>query len=159
MTASRLTAERWTFSVRLRWRGVRSVASSSSAMPSTPFIGVRISWLMLARNSDLARLAASAASRALTSSVLASASVVIVVVSASVRERTLSSSIVAAWNSENAPPCRFMSRSTRSISFWLTRVSRATSRSSSSTVAMVHLALIATPVNVWFTCIALYCSP
>ena len=31
-------------------------------MPMTPFIGVRISWLMLARNSLLARLAASAAS-------------------------------------------------------------------------------------------------
>ena len=34
------------------------------ATPMTPFSGVRISWLMLARNSDLARLAASAASRA-----------------------------------------------------------------------------------------------
>ena len=33
-------------------------------MPMTPFIGVRISWLMLARNSLLARLAASAARRA-----------------------------------------------------------------------------------------------
>ena len=31
-------------------------------MPSTPFMGVRISWLMFARNSDLIRLAASAAS-------------------------------------------------------------------------------------------------
>ena len=29
-------------------------------MPSTPFIGVRISWLIVARNCDLARLAASA---------------------------------------------------------------------------------------------------
>ncbi len=29
-------------------------------MPMTPFIGVRISWLMLARNCDLARLASSA---------------------------------------------------------------------------------------------------
>ena len=33
-------------------------------MPSTPFIGVRISWLMVARNRDLARLAASAESLA-----------------------------------------------------------------------------------------------
>ena len=33
-------------------------------MPITPFIGVRISWLILARNSLLARLAASAASLA-----------------------------------------------------------------------------------------------
>ena len=31
-------------------------------MPTTPLSGVRISWLMLARNSLLARLAASAAS-------------------------------------------------------------------------------------------------
>ncbi len=34
----------------------------------TPFNGVRISWLMLARNSLLARLAASASSRARSSS-------------------------------------------------------------------------------------------
>ena len=33
-------------------------------MPITPFMGVRISWLMLARNSLFARVAASAASRA-----------------------------------------------------------------------------------------------
>ena len=39
---------------------VESDLASSSAMPSTPFIGVRISWLILARNSDLARSAASA---------------------------------------------------------------------------------------------------
>ena len=38
-----------------------SVSSSSSVMPMMPFIGVRISWLMFARNSLLARLAASAA--------------------------------------------------------------------------------------------------
>ena len=37
-------------------------------MPITAFIGVRISWLMLARKSPLARLAASAASRAWRSS-------------------------------------------------------------------------------------------
>ena len=30
-------------------------------MPITPFIGVRISWLIVARNSDFARFAASAA--------------------------------------------------------------------------------------------------
>ena len=36
-------------------------------MPMTPFIGVRISWLMLARNSDLSREASSAAWRARTS--------------------------------------------------------------------------------------------
>ena len=37
-------------------------------MPSTPFIGVRISWLMVARKSLLAWLAASAASLARSSS-------------------------------------------------------------------------------------------
>ena len=34
-------------------------------MPITPFMGVRISWLMFARNSLLARLASSALSRAI----------------------------------------------------------------------------------------------
>ncbi len=33
-------------------------------MPMTPFIGVRISWLMLARKSDLSRDASVALSRA-----------------------------------------------------------------------------------------------
>ena len=37
-------------------------------MPMMPFRGVRISWLMLARNSDLARLEASAACLAATRS-------------------------------------------------------------------------------------------
>ena len=40
----------------------RSVASAISVMPMTPFMGVRISWLIFARNSLLARLAESAAS-------------------------------------------------------------------------------------------------
>ena len=44
------------------------VSSSSSVMPITPFMGVRISWLMLARKSDLAWLAASAASLAFCNS-------------------------------------------------------------------------------------------
>ena len=39
-------------------------------MPMMPFIGVRISWLMLARNSLLARLAASAASWACLKAVM-----------------------------------------------------------------------------------------
>jgi hypothetical protein len=38
----------------------RSRSISNSAMPMTPLSGVRISWLILARNSLLARLAASA---------------------------------------------------------------------------------------------------
>ena len=40
------------------------VSSSRLLKPITPFIGVRISWLIAARNSLLARLAASASSRA-----------------------------------------------------------------------------------------------
>ena len=35
------------------------VSRASSVMPMMPFMGVRISWLMLARNSLFARLAAS----------------------------------------------------------------------------------------------------
>jgi hypothetical protein len=35
-----------------------------AGLPMTPFMGVRISWLMVARKSDLAALAASAASLA-----------------------------------------------------------------------------------------------
>ena len=65
-----------------RCSAVSSVSSANSVIPSTPFMGVRISWLMLARNSLLARLAASAASFApsnclfmlLSSSVLAATS-------------------------------------------------------------------------------------
>ena len=41
-------------------------------MPITPFIGVRISWLMLARNCDFAWAASSALFLAARSSVLAS---------------------------------------------------------------------------------------
>ena len=44
--------------------GVSSVSRARSVMPMIPFIGVRISWLMLARNSLFARFAASAASLA-----------------------------------------------------------------------------------------------
>ena len=47
-----------------RCSALRSVSSASSVMPMMAFIGVRISWLMFARKSLFARLAASAASRA-----------------------------------------------------------------------------------------------
>ena len=45
------------------WRccGLSSVRASTSSMPVTPIIGVRISWLMAARNVDFAWLARSAA--------------------------------------------------------------------------------------------------
>ncbi len=51
-----------------RCRGVSRVCSASAVMPITAFIGVRISWLMLARNSPLATVAASARRRATSSS-------------------------------------------------------------------------------------------
>ena len=41
-----------------------SVSSSSAVSPITPFIGVRISWLIVARNSDFSRDDSSASSRA-----------------------------------------------------------------------------------------------
>ena len=44
-----------------RWRVSSRDICSNSVMPNTPFIGVRISWLIVARKSLLARLAASAA--------------------------------------------------------------------------------------------------
>ncbi len=44
-------------STNIAWRWSRLVRASSSAMPMTPFIGVRISWLILARNSDFVRSA------------------------------------------------------------------------------------------------------
>ena len=47
-----------------------SVSRASSVMPMMPFMGVRISWLMLARNSLLARLAFSARSRAFSNSMV-----------------------------------------------------------------------------------------
>ena len=49
---------------RPRWCRSRTECRSRSRAPRTPFIGVRISWLMVARNCDLAWLAASAASLA-----------------------------------------------------------------------------------------------
>ena len=50
--AAVFTRRRW-FASSCEWR-------SRSSAPSTPFIGVRISWLIVARNCDLATLAASA---------------------------------------------------------------------------------------------------
>ena len=50
------------------WAGVGALSSASAVMPMMPFIGVRISWLMFARNSLFARFAASAASLAFASS-------------------------------------------------------------------------------------------
>jgi hypothetical protein len=43
-----------------RWSWSRREWARISIMPVTPIIGVRISWLMAARNDDLARLASCA---------------------------------------------------------------------------------------------------
>ncbi|OFA05196.1 hypothetical protein JAB9_08720 [Janthinobacterium sp. HH107] len=67
MMLSRLSPERCTVCTKRCCLGLSSVRCSNSVMPSTPFIGVRISWLILARNSDLARLAASASALACVS--------------------------------------------------------------------------------------------
>ncbi len=58
-SAEFLTALRYS-----RCSGVKRVPSVNSVMPMITFMGVRISWLTFARNSPLARLAASAASLA-----------------------------------------------------------------------------------------------
>ncbi len=57
-----------------RWSSFIDVSSSSVVMPITAFSGVRISWLMLARNRLLARVAASASERARSSSIALPAS-------------------------------------------------------------------------------------
>ena len=51
-------AEVLTTSRYSRWTSSRSVSRARSVIPITPFMGVLISWLMLARNSLLALLAA-----------------------------------------------------------------------------------------------------
>ena len=61
---SSASPEACTVSANSRCSAPRSVSSSSEVMPSTPFIGVRISWLMLARNSDFSCEASRAWSRA-----------------------------------------------------------------------------------------------
>jgi hypothetical protein len=70
---SRLRAEVSIRPTMSRWLSVRRVCARAPAMPITPFSGVRISWLMLARNSLLVRLAVSAISRfSISSRVVAS---------------------------------------------------------------------------------------
>ena len=64
MMASRLAASVETVTRFSRCPRESSVSSVSAVIPMMPFIGVRISCDMLARNSDLLRFASSAASRA-----------------------------------------------------------------------------------------------
>src|SRR5205814_837828 len=68
MRSSRLSAADLTVFKPCRWPSSKGVSSTSSVMPIMAFIGVRISWLTLAKKSSLARLAASAASLAWRSS-------------------------------------------------------------------------------------------
>ena len=85
MIVSRPRAEVSATSRYLSWSGAASPSLSRPSMPSRPFIGVRISWLMVARNADLASLAWSARTRAARSSALLRSS-------ESVRSRTRASS-------------------------------------------------------------------
>ena len=64
MMTSRFSADTLTPEASSRWSVSRAVSSSSSVSPITPFIGVRISWLIVERKSDLAFDAISAPSRA-----------------------------------------------------------------------------------------------
>ena len=62
MTVNSESADNFTISRYSRCSGVRWVSRTRSVMPMMPFMGVRISWLTLARNSLLCRLATSAIS-------------------------------------------------------------------------------------------------
>ncbi len=68
MIPSSVSPEEEIVSAYSRCHSSSSVSSSSSLMPITPFIGVRISWLTLATNIDFSRDASSAWSRASASS-------------------------------------------------------------------------------------------
>ena len=60
MMVSSASPESRIVEAKSRWSSVSGVSSSSPLMPITAFIGVRISWLIVARKALLASLAASA---------------------------------------------------------------------------------------------------
>ena len=64
MIVSSASPESRIVAAKSRCSSLSGVSSSRPLMPMTAFIGVRISWLMVARNALLASLAASAAARA-----------------------------------------------------------------------------------------------
>src|SRR4051812_4726874 len=64
---SRFSAERRADCAWFCGSGANRLSTSRPSSPMTPLSGVRISWLILARNSDLARLAASASCLAISS--------------------------------------------------------------------------------------------
>ncbi len=103
ITFSKESADNFTVSKYSRCSRVSSVSSVRSVIPMMPLSGVRISWLMFARNSPFARLPASAASFAFPSSTLAYVSILIS--SACLRS-------VMLWETPIVPiiwPCRFRS--------------------------------------------------
>ena len=63
MTSSALALD-WAMRICSRRVPSSSCASIAASIPKMPFMGVRSSWLMIARNSDLALLARSARSSA-----------------------------------------------------------------------------------------------
>ncbi len=68
MITSRASPLARTVSTNSRCSPASSVSSSRPVIPITAFIGVRISWLMVARKADLAAVAASASRRARSAS-------------------------------------------------------------------------------------------
>ncbi len=137
MTESRLLAETRAMSANSRSSSPRLPARVSSwSMPMTALSGVRISWLMLARNSLLARLADSAARRAAmsrsslsrrraisatSSSLVWTSSSLVEAISSLAAE---SSSFMAVSCSFMAVSCWFMAR--RSSSAWRRSVMSST---------------------------------
>ena len=70
MTVSSVSPLWRTISAYSRCSSLSAVSSRRPVMPMTAFMGVRISWLMVARKAPLASLAASASRRAWSSSVM-----------------------------------------------------------------------------------------
>ncbi len=87
ITAKRASPDSPTSVRYSRCSGLSGVLSTSSVMPMIAFIGVRISWLMLARKALLARLADSAAALARSSSS---------------REAVIALRFAAIWSNERA---------------------------------------------------------
>ena len=75
MMANRLLAELWMVSMASRWRCSSSDFNNILLNPIIPLSGVRISWLVLAKNSDFIRLALSASRRARSSSIFCTSTV------------------------------------------------------------------------------------
>ena len=77
MMVSRDSPLVWMVSRYPRWSGVSEVSISRPTMAMTPFIGVRISWLMAARKSALARSLDSARRRVSINSLVAADQIIL----------------------------------------------------------------------------------